>query len=153
SDGRQRPEYQIPSGSTDTQSYIPGSSLPGFQYPGLQKPGDRLNSEIEGVLPSQVQPAGAIRFGGGDSASSQTQIQTGLEGTAAEASSAGQYKGLGSQTQVQGGYRGNGSFFSSSSICFTGGVSQSQVQGGKQGGLSGSSAIVEDLDLLKARYK
>ncbi|GFR26157.1 uncharacterized protein TNCT_451131 [Trichonephila clavata] len=189
SDGRQRPEYQIPSGSTDTQSYIPGSSLPGFQYPGylpsgeqrgiypgltspqtadtlvsrdgLPLTGDSRITEagrstqfgIEGVLPSQVQPAGAIRFGGGDSASSQTQIQTGLEGTAAEASSAGQYKGLGSQTQVQGGYRGNGSFSAQAQSGFTGGVSQSQVQGGKQGGLSGSSAIVEDLGSAQSQVQ
>ncbi|GFT65430.1 uncharacterized protein NPIL_459081 [Nephila pilipes] len=189
SDGRSRPEYRIPSGLTDTQSYVPGSSLPGLQYPGylpsreqggiysgLTQPqiadtlvsrdglpvtGDSRITEagrstqfgIEGVLPSQVQPVSAIRFGGGDSASSQTQIQTGLEGTAAEASSAGQYRGLGSQTQVQGGYRGNGSFSAQAQSGFTGGVSQSQVQGGKQGGLSGSSAIVEDVGSAQSQVQ
>ncbi|PRD22285.1 UNVERIFIED_CONTAM: hypothetical protein NCL1_49480 [Trichonephila clavipes] len=187
--GVQPSDGRTGSGSTDTQSYIPGSSLPGFQYPsylpsgeqrgiypgqtspqtadtlvsrdGLPITGDSRITEagrstqfgIEGVLPSQVQPGGAIRFGGGDSASSQTQIQTGLEGTAAEASSAGQYKGLGSQTQVQGGYRGNGSFSAQAQSGFTGGVSQSQVQGGKQGGLSGSSAIVEDLGSAQSQVQ
>lgn len=85
---------------------------------------------------------GTSRVLGQDSASSQTQIQTGSEGTAAKAFSSGHYRGLGSQTQVQGGYVGNGSFSAQAQSGFTGGVVQSQIQGSKQGGLSGSSAQV-----------
>ncbi|GIX86041.1 uncharacterized protein CEXT_331341 [Caerostris extrusa] len=142
-------------GSLDGSQVAPGF-VPGYTYPGDSRfTGDSRLTGVrsDGLSTSQIHPAGFIKFGGGDSASSQTQIQTGLEGTAAEASSAGQYRGLGSQTQVQGGYRGNGSFSAQAQSGFTGGVSQSQVQGGKQGGLSGSSAVVEQVGSAQSQVQ
>ncbi|KAF8783113.1 hypothetical protein HNY73_013320 [Argiope bruennichi] len=153
---------QISTGTQISPGYLPG-------YPGYITSGDTTSRQVVGDarlteqgrvtgiegdrLPVQIQTGDSLRFGGGDSASSQTQIQTGSEGTAAEASSAGQYRGLGSQTQVQGGYKGNGSFSAQAQSGFTGGVTQSQVQGGKQGGLSGSSAIVEQVGSAQSQVQ
>ncbi|GBN23266.1 hypothetical protein AVEN_49884-1 [Araneus ventricosus] len=163
--GRVIPGTQ-PDGSQISSGYIPGypGYIPSGEYPGLtsrQVVGDsRLieqdrvtRIEGEGLPVSQIQPGDSLRFGGSESASSQTQIQTGAESTAAEASSAGQYRGLGSQTQVQGGYKGNGSFSAQAQSGFTGGVTQSQIQGGKQGGLSGSSAIVEQVGSAQSQVQ
>ncbi|KFM82233.1 hypothetical protein X975_10811, partial [Stegodyphus mimosarum] len=134
SDSRVPPDY--------VSSRLPYDSAGGYQ----------ISSRGAGMYPGTFQqtsdtaisrPDSADRLVGEDTASSQTQVQTGYEGTAAEASSAGRYRGLASQTQVQGGYSGNGSFSAQAQSGFTGGVTQSQVRGGRQGGLSGSSAQVE----------
>lgn len=135
--------YQVPSRGIAPDSRIsPAGISPGL----LTTAGDRS------VLTSQTRP-GVSGIYGQDSASSQTQIQTNAESTAAEASAAGNYRGLGSQTQVQGGYAGNGSFSAQAQSGFTGGVVQSQVQGSKQGGLSGSSAQVERVGAAQSQVQ
>lgn len=136
---------------------IPPETISGHQTPDVVRQDGRVPDALydsRGIAVDSSSPDGrriipvqtgseALRAYGQDSASSQTQIQTGQEGTAAEASAAGQHGGLGSQTQVQGGYAGNGSFSAQAQSGFIGGIVQSQVQGSKQGGLSGSSAQVE----------
>ncbi|GFS62068.1 uncharacterized protein TNIN_258681, partial [Trichonephila inaurata madagascariensis] len=160
--GVQPSDGRTGSGSTDTQSYIPGSSLPGFQYPGylpsgeqrgLQKPGGRLSLELKAYYP--------LRFNQVVLFDTEVEILHLLKlkfkqvwkEPPQKLLQLVQYKGLGSQTQVQGGYRGNGSFSAQAQSGFTGGVAQSQVQGGKQGGLSGSSAIVEDLGSAQSQVQ
>ncbi|XP_035222488.1 arginine-glutamic acid dipeptide repeats protein-like [Stegodyphus dumicola] len=163
-DSRFVPSVRTSSVPTDARSWLPGNQQPTVsdsrvppdyvppRMPYDSASGYQISSRDARVYPGTFQqtsdavigrPDTADRLVSEDTASSQTQVQTGYEGTAAEASSAGRYRGLGSQTQVQGGYSGNGSFSAQAQSGFTGGVTQSQVRGGRQGGLSGSSAQVE----------
>ncbi|KAG8200476.1 hypothetical protein JTE90_000556 [Oedothorax gibbosus] len=128
--------FQVPGGlelpRPENLQYLPGQSRP---------------------VSSQARMGDSVRYSGADSAISQTQIQTNVEGTAAEASSAGQLRGHGSQTQVIGSHTGNGSFSAEAQSGFTGGAVQSQVLGNSLGGMSGSSALVEQVGSAQSQVQ